>query len=734
MIDVKIFYDELLKNGLDFFCGVPDSLLKDFCAYITDHTAQNRHVITANEGNAIALAAGHYIATGNPAVVYMQNSGTGNSINPLLSLTDEEVYKIPLLLIIGWRGEPGQKDEPQHIKQGKVTDKLLTASGIEYTVLPQNNEEALFSLKNACKYIKEKKKPYAIIVRKNSFNAYTLKNKTQNDFKLSREEAIKITVDSIDSSAITVSTTGQISRELYEYREELEQTHNKDFLTVGSMGHASSIALGIALEKPERDIYCFDGDGAFIMHMGALPVISSFKLKNFKHIVFNNQSHCSVGAQPTCASIIDFKKLAQSCGYDNAFSVKTKNELISALKKIKKIKGTVLLEIKVNCGVRKNLGRPKEHPQENKESLMTFLNENITFCENGALSKLREVIKGKNYKKALIFTGKNSYKKIKNIVDQQIRGIKSQIYNDFSTNPKSAEIDKALKKIKNFDFIIAVGGGSVMDFAKLFRFCYDNKISSTEALKLQKPLKRTPLIAIPTTAGTGAEATKFSVVYVNGEKYSFEHQFILPDYAIVDGKLVKDNPKYLKACCAADALCQSIESYWAVNSTKDSKYYAKKSLELCRDYLEKYVNSNKEEYAQKMAQAAFLSGKAINISKTTAAHALSYKITTDYNLPHGHAVSLSIKNLMKTNEKSENVIDKRGVDYLKATIAEIKQILQINDIDKYFDKLFLNIGLEQSLPKLGINDITSIAKSVNVERLKNNPVELDTERLKNLLC
>ena len=213
MIDVKIFYDELLKNGLDFFCGVPDSLLKDFCAYITDHTAQNRHVITANEGNAIALAAGHYIATGNPAVVYMQNSGTGNSINPLLSLTDEEVYKIPLLLIIGWRGEPGQKDEPQHIKQGKVTDKLLTASGIEYTVLPQNNEEALFSLKNACKYIKEKKKPYAIIVRKNSFNAYTLKNKTQNDFKLSREEAIKITVDSIDSSAITVSTTGQISRE-----------------------------------------------------------------------------------------------------------------------------------------------------------------------------------------------------------------------------------------------------------------------------------------------------------------------------------------------------------------------------------------------------------------------------------------------------------------------------------------------------------------------------------------
>ncbi len=722
MIEPKDFFNTLVNNGADFFCGVPDSLLKDFCAFVADNAKPQSHIITANEGNAIALAAGHYLASGNPAVVYMQNSGIGNCINPLLSLTDEEVYKIPLLMLIGWRGEPGIKDEPQHIKQGKVTDKILDACSIKYAVLPQETGEAVQAVNNACNYIKENKKPFALIIKKGTFAPYKLQNKKDNGFDLSREEAIKITAQNLDKKAIIISTTGQISRELYEYRESAGQLHNQDFLTVGSMGHASSIAQGIALEKINRTVYCFDGDGACIMHLGALPVIAKTGLKNFKHIVFNNQAHDSVGVQPTSADFIDFNKLAKACGYKNVFSASSKEELKQCLEKLNTCDSPALLEVKVKCGARKDLGRPKEKPQENKNAFMSFLQENIAYEGKDSLANITDILKKHNAKNILLFTGKKSYEKIKDKIEKNLENIKFTIYNDISPNPKAQEIDTALKLLNGFDFIIAAGGGSVMDFAKLFRFCYDNKISPKEALAFDNAINRTPLLAIPTTAGTGAEATKFAVVYVDGIKHSFEHEYMLPDYAIIDGSLVKDNPKYLKACCGADTLCQAIESYWSVNSTKESKYYAKKAMELCRDYLEEYVNSTEETPAQKMAQAAFYSGRAINISKTTAAHALSYKITTDYKIPHGHAVSLSIAGLMKENEKAQNVTDSRGADYVRQTIAEIKNILAIKDIDCYFEQLLKNIGLEQDLAKLGIIDIDTVVQSVNTERLKNNPV------------
>ena len=722
MIEPADFLETLKSNGADFFCGVPDSLLKDFCACVTDSTSGNQHVIAANEGNAIALAAGHYLATGRPAVVYMQNSGLGNCINPLLSLIDEEVYKIPLLMLIGWRGEPGIKDEPQHVKQGKVTDKILEACAIDYEVLPQEPVKANAVIHKACKYIKENSKPFALIIKKGTFATYELKNKKDNGFEMTREEAVITAAQSLDKNAVIVSTTGQISRELYEYRESAGQLHNQDFLTVGSMGHASSIALGIAIEKPERNVYCFDGDGAFIMHLGALPVIAKTQVKNFKHIVFNNQAHDSVGAQPTSADYLDFEHLAKACGYKNVFSAANKEELQQCMEKLTACDSPALLEVKVKCGARKDLGRPKEKPQENKQCFMSFLSENISYTGKDSLSNIPDILKKHNAKNVLLFTGKNSYEKIKDKIEKNLQSINYAIYNDISPNPKAQEIDKALNNLSGFDFIIAVGGGSVMDFAKLFRFCYDNKICAKDSSNFSTAIKQTPLVAIPTTAGTGAEATRFAVVYVDGVKHSFEHEYILPDYAIIDGSLAKDNPKHLKACCAADALCQAIESYWSVNSTKESKDYAQKAMELCRDYLEKYVNTADETSSQKMAEAAFLSGRAINISKTTAAHALSYKITTDYKIPHGHAVSLSIAGLMKVNEKAEEVTDARGAEYVRETIAQIKQILGIDDIDGYFKTLFDNIALEQDLEKLGINNINDIVQSVNKERLKNNPV------------
>lgn len=257
MLNVADFCFELQKNDIGFFCGVPDSLLKSFCAFISDNYPEDKNVITANEGNAIALASGYYLATGKIGCVYMQNSGLGNCVNPLLSLADKDVYGIPMLLIIGWRGEPNVKDEPQHIKQGQVTLSLLDAMEIEYRVL-----ENMSDISTLVPLIKQNNKPYALVIRKGTFDTYTLKGGKSDCSDLSREDAIKCVVSRLNERDVIVSTTGMISRELYEIRDENKTGHQRDFLTVGSMGHASSIALGIALSKANRRIYCFDGDGA----------------------------------------------------------------------------------------------------------------------------------------------------------------------------------------------------------------------------------------------------------------------------------------------------------------------------------------------------------------------------------------------------------------------------------------------------------------------------------------
>lgn len=370
MINCKKFYDELIKNEINFFTGVPDSLLKNICAYIDDNAYKKNNVITANEGNAIALAAGYYLATGNIALVYMQNSGLGNAVNPLTSLADKEIYSIPMLLLIGWRGEPGKKDEPQHITMGRITLKQLKTLGIPYKILDDNFEE---TIKEAVDYMEKHKAPYAIAVRKSTFEEYELKNKIKTNFELSREDVIKIIVPLLDKKDIIVSTTGKLSRELFELRKSLNQEHEKDFLTVGSMGHSSSIALGITLEKPDRNVYCFDGDGALIMHMGALAVIGQLKPKNFKHIVFNNYAHESVGGQPTAAFNVDIPAIAKSNGYIDAFLAATKEDIIKKIDKIKEIDGPVLLEIKINKNSRKELGRPTMTPIMNKEAFMKFI-------------------------------------------------------------------------------------------------------------------------------------------------------------------------------------------------------------------------------------------------------------------------------------------------------------------------------------------------------------------------
>jgi len=304
----------------------------------------------------------------------MQNSGLGNSINPLTSLVDKEVYNIPLLLLIGWRGEPGVKDEPQHVKQGKVTIPLLETLGIHNEVMVDNDSGFPEQLCRVIEYIVKTNEPFALVVRKDTFDNYTLQsNKDLTDYSLSREEAIGLVVDTISEKDVVVSTTGMISRELFELREARQQGHERDFLTVGSMGHASQIALGIALQQQYRKVYCFDGDGAVLMHMGSLPVTGALKPQNYIHIIFNNGAHDSVGGQPTVGFITGFQKIAIASGYSAAYVVDRKDDLKNLLDTVKSVNGPVLIEIRVKKGARPNLGRPTTTPVQNKESFMQFL-------------------------------------------------------------------------------------------------------------------------------------------------------------------------------------------------------------------------------------------------------------------------------------------------------------------------------------------------------------------------
>ncbi len=372
MISPKFFIEQLQQAGIEFFAGVPDSLLKNMCAYITDHFDDKHNIIAANEGGAVALAAGYHLATGKVGCVYMQNSGEGNAVNPLASLTDRDVYHIPLLLIIGWRGRPGVHDEPQHVKQGKITTALLDVMGIRYEVLAKDENAAGEQIEKAMQCIRKTGDGYALVVEKDTFDNYTLQSAKVSEYTMSRENAIRTVAASIPANAIIVSTTGMISRELFEYRTDMGQGHERDFLTVGSMGHASQIALGIALQHPERKVYCFDGDGASIMHMGNMAIVGSKRPDNYIHIIFNNGAHDSVGGQPTVGLDIDLVEIAYAMHYEHALCVWTPDQLKEALENMF-AEGLQLIEIRVKKGNRKDLGRPTTTPIQNKEALMSFL-------------------------------------------------------------------------------------------------------------------------------------------------------------------------------------------------------------------------------------------------------------------------------------------------------------------------------------------------------------------------
>ena len=370
MINVNDFVNYLKGINIDFFCGVPDSQLSSFCDYVEEN---ENNLIAANEGNAVAIASGYHLATNNFPVVYLQNSGLGNIVNPVTSLTHKKVYAIPVVYVIGWRGQPGIHDEPQHKKQGEITLDLLELLDIRYTVI--NEDSTLEDLKNTFEneFLEKLNNgdSVAVVVSKGAFKEYKIPK--SNDNTLTREDAIKTVASFLTGDDLIVSTTGKSSRELFEFREEKSQGHGNDFLTVGSMGHSSSIALGVALNNPNKKIFCFDGDGAILMHMGSLALAGSKKPKNFYHVMFNNSAHESVGGLPTIMSDIHIKDLVTSCGYKGVFNASSIDELNDVLPKFIQEDGPVFLNIDVDISSRKDLGRPTTSPIENKNDFMKKL-------------------------------------------------------------------------------------------------------------------------------------------------------------------------------------------------------------------------------------------------------------------------------------------------------------------------------------------------------------------------
>lgn len=365
----------LSKLNVEFFTGVPDSQLKSLINYLM-HTYgidPKHHIIAANEGNCVALAAGYHLATNKIPLVYMQNSGEGNVVNPVASLLNDKVYAIPMIFVVGWRGEPGVHDEPQHIFQGEITLKLLEDLDIKYFIISKETKiEEIENIMKEFSEILKKGKCVAFVVKK---GALSFKGKVdyKNSFTMSREEIIKHIVN-ISKDDPVISTTGKASRELFEIRENNKEGHKKDFLTVGSMGHSSSIALGIALNSNKK-IWCIDGDGAALMHMGAMGIIGSLKPKNLVHVLINNGSHETVGGMPTVALDMDMCMIAKACGYQYCVSCNNFEELDKELMDAKKRDMLSFVEVKCSIGARDNLGRPTTTPQDNKKGFMEYLAE-----------------------------------------------------------------------------------------------------------------------------------------------------------------------------------------------------------------------------------------------------------------------------------------------------------------------------------------------------------------------
>ena len=373
MIDQNTLFDQLNAMGLYFFTGVPDSLLNDFCLHLVNNVPDCQHIMAANEGNAIGIAAGYHMATSKIPVVYMQNSGIGNATNPLLSLTHPCVYSIPLILLIGWRGDPAIKDHAQHKKQGELTPVLMEDMDIPYQVLDAD-DTVIEKFQWAANKAKELNAPVALIAKKAILTQKEKKQEYAESPLMNREEAISAVLDVFGKDAIYLATTGRATRELHEQIMIHGFSHEIEFLNVGAMGHLSSIGLGLAVGAPDKKIVVFDGDAAAVMHMGSLATNGRYQPKNLIHIVLNNGVNESVGGQKSSGQVINLTAVAKGCGYETipAF-VESKEDLQKAVKQLAESNHLSFLDVHIRQGIRKDMPGLKIEHQHAKTALMNYL-------------------------------------------------------------------------------------------------------------------------------------------------------------------------------------------------------------------------------------------------------------------------------------------------------------------------------------------------------------------------
>jgi phosphonopyruvate decarboxylase len=374
VIDPKSLIDALDEIGVDFASGVPDSLMEPLCTYLATRPG-DRHVLAANEGAAVGVAIGHYLSTGEPALVYLQNAGIGNAINPLVSLADPDVYGIPMLLLVGWRGQPGVPDEPQHVTQGRLMKPILDGIEVPHTTLPRDLDDAISCLTAAVDEAKRDSSPYVVLVEKGTFAPYQgdVPASADDEGLSSRENALVALLDATGDEGVIVATTGMLGRELYEHREQSGSYADRDFLAVGGMGHCCSIALGIALRNPHREVWCLDGDGSVLMHLGSLAVVADQAPENLYHVVFNNGVHDSVGGQATAMRSVDLPATALALGYRHAVSVSDVSTLGEVVAEMRARRGPALVDLRVRPGNREGIGRPERSPAQARAAFMAAL-------------------------------------------------------------------------------------------------------------------------------------------------------------------------------------------------------------------------------------------------------------------------------------------------------------------------------------------------------------------------
>lgn len=367
-VDARAFVEFLSSEGIGSYYGVPDSLLKSLSAYLEEGERGVRSLVCANEGSAIGMAIGEYVSSCRAACVYMQNSGIGNALNPLVSLAAQEVYSVPMLLLIGWRGEPGVPDEPQHALQGKITQDLLKDMGIPAVILDPNAWEQQIS--DLAMRMNGEQRPVAAIVKKGFFEPFGCAKAFLNDASFKREELLAALLQSIGADDIVVSTTGKCSREVFELRDSQGQSHARDLLVVGGMGHASSIAFGIAQNLASHRVWCLDGDGALLMHAGSLVVIAQNHPARLRYVVNQNGVHESVGGQMNAAMGLDLQRYLLACGFDEVLVARHPDEVSACVQRMEEEEGKVALVLRSVSGARTELGRPTISPHDNLRDVM----------------------------------------------------------------------------------------------------------------------------------------------------------------------------------------------------------------------------------------------------------------------------------------------------------------------------------------------------------------------------